>query len=132
MARTWPGGDASTRIANQSVSWANSDLAATEKLIDLGSPDAVSRQPSPGLLVIVRNPSTETDLAGEVRVRYDDGGTTRYATLGTFTATRANGDGQAFLIDGGLLAAGGQVSLKNAAQVGGSGAFSARVVVYAF
>lgn len=132
MAREWRGGDASSLVTSRTVAWANNDVASTEKTVDLGSPDAVSRQPFPGLLVIVRNPSTETDLSGEIRVKYDDGGTTRYAKLSTFTAVRANADGEAFLIDGGILAAGGQISLKNVTQVGAAGNFSARVSVYAF
>lgn len=131
MARSWQGGDASQKIADQSLAWANSAPANTERSVDLGSPDDVARQPNGGLLVIVRNPSAVTDLTGELRVQYDDGGTTRYAKLTTFTVARSNADGEAFLIDAGLLTR-AQVVLENVTLLGGSDGFSARVVVYAF
>lgn len=131
MAIKWPGGDASRIVADTALSWANSALVNTERTVDLGSPEDVSRQPNAGLLVIVRNPSLVTDLAGEIRVQYIDSGTTRWAKLTSFTAVRNNADGEAFLIDAGLLTR-TQVVLENATVLGGSDGFSARVVVRAF
>ena len=131
MAIKWPGGDASRIVADTALSWANSALVNTERSVDLGSPEDVSRQPNAGLLVIVRNPSLVTDLAGEIRVQYIDNGTTRWAKLTSFTAVRNNADGEAFLIDAGLLTR-TQVVLENATVLGGSDGFSARVVVRAF
>lgn len=122
----------SRKIADAQVTWANSSAAGTERLVDFGSPAAFHRPPGAALLVVVRNPSSVTDLTGEVQVEYTDGGTVRYAKLTTFTAARANAGGEAFLIEGGLLAEGGQLSLKNATVLGGADTFSARVVVYAY
>lgn len=131
MAIKWPGGDASKLVADRSLQWANNDPANTEKTFDLGSPDDVARQPNAGLLVIVRNPSAVTELAGEIRVQYVDGGATRFAKLTSFSAVRSNADGEAFLIDGGLLVR-TQIALKNSTLLGVADAFAARVVVYAF
>jgi len=131
MAREWHGGDACKKIADTSLTWANSSAANTERFVDLGSPESLERQPNSGLLVIVRNPSSVTELAGELRYEFDDAGTTRYATLTTFAASRANSDGQVFLVDAGLLLR-GRVVLKNSTALGGSDTFPARVVVYAF
>lgn len=131
MARSWTGGDAASLITTRSVSWANSASQNTEVTVDLGSPDSLARSASPGLLVVVRNPSTVTELACEVRFQVDDNGTTRYPKLTSFSAIRANADGEAFLVDGGLLVR-GQISLKNSTALGGSDGFSARVIVYGF
>lgn len=130
MARQWFGGDVSTKLADTTVTWANNDPQSTEKLVDLGSPDTPPRSSNPALLVIVRNPSAVTTLAGEVRVKYSDGGTTRYAKFATFVANTSDADGEAFLIDGGLIANGGQLSLKNSTALGAADTFAARVVVY--
>jgi len=131
MAREWRGGDACKRIISTSLTWANSAAANTERYVDLGSPDDLERQPNSGLLVVVRNPSAVTDLAGEVRFEDDDNGTLRYPTFTTFTASRANSDGQVFLVDAGLLLR-GRVVLENATILGGADGFSAHVAVYAF
>ena len=80
----------------------------------------------------MRNPSAVTQLTGEVRLKVDDSGTTRYPKLTPFTVAAGNGDGESFVIDGGLLAGGGQISLKNATALGGADTFRASVWIYAF
>ena len=126
---------ASASVASTTAVWANSAAVNTETYTALTQPS-----PNPGrlLLVIVRNPSTVTALTGKVRVRYQDpvGGTTRYADysspagVSTFTVGVNNGDGQAFLVDGGLLTT-GQVMLSNNTVLGGSDGFTASVQVHA-
>ena len=108
-----------------SLDWANSAAANTEKFVDLGSPNDVARQSNGGLLVIVRNPSTITELAGESargvhRQRHD-----AVRQLTTLTAIRANADGEAFLVDAGLLTR-ARIVLKNSTLLGGADAFSAQ------
>lgn len=119
-----------TLLNDTTVTWANSAAALTEKVVDLDI-SAVAISPNGGLLVIVRNPSTETALAGELRNTYVDGSTTRYSKLSAFVVASSNADGESFLFDSGLLAA-QRVSLKNSTGLDGSGGFTARVQAWAF
>lgn len=131
----------SQQIFNGTAVWANSAAVNTEVLKDL---DISGINPGRLLMVIIRNPSTVTDLLCLVKWEWVDsvGSTTRWAALSTpsgpsyFTTLKqgssgADADGQAFLIDGGLLAAGGKLSLKNVTALGGSDGFTASVQVHA-
>lgn len=119
-------------LTNTTVRWANSAAANTEVVVDLGVPGSVPRPAGAALLVIVRNPSSVTALAGESRVAFDDGGSEQQAKLASFTVARANGGGEGFLVDGGLLGRGGKIALRNSTVLGGSDGFTARVSVWSF
>jgi hypothetical protein len=120
------------KILDTTYAWANSAAANTTvtNSVTFGSDrvHAVGRR----LLVIVRNPSSQTSLAGDVQVQYVDNVTTRYAYLYDFVAavTATNGDGEAWLFEGGIMGAGIRIALANQTALNGSGAFSARVVAY--
>jgi hypothetical protein len=119
-------------ILNTTVTWANSAASGTTQTasVTFGSDRVFA--PSRALCVIVRNPSSQTALNGVAQVQYTDNVTTRYAALAPFTvdATAVNGDGQAYLVDGGIMGQGIRISLSNATALNSSGTFSARVVVY--
>jgi len=123
-------------IQDATVSWSNSAAANSENTVDLDLSSA-ALSPNGGLIVIVRNPSTETALAGELRVAYSDGATTRYAKLAPFTVSTNNAvggtsaDGEAFAFDGALLAT-QRISLKNSTALDSSGGFTARVQAWVF
>lgn len=120
------------KIGDGTLTWANSSPLNTERTIDLTGPKNFARSVSAGLLVVVRNPSAITALAGESRVQYLDGATTRYAKLSAWTVARGNADGEAFLVDGGVLGDGCRIALQNTTVLGGADTFTVRVVVYAF
>lgn len=119
-------------LANAEADWANRDAAGTGRSVVLPAPRVVRREVGGGLLVVVRNPSAVTALLGVVRDAYDDGGTQRWATRTTFDVARDNGDGEAFLIDGGVLGAGTQIVLRNVTELGDADAFRARIAVQVF
>lgn len=116
------------KLADGTLTWANSAAVNTEKTLVVDPPSKQGMEAT--LLIIVRNPSTVTALNGQAQVTYDDGGTTRYAKLATFTAAAGNGDGEAFIVDGGMLADGARISVKNATVLGGADGFSASVEVW--
>lgn len=131
----------SQQIFNGTAVWSNSISANVEVLKDL---DISGINPGRLLVVIVRNPSTISDVLCQVKWEWVDsvGSTTRWAALSTPTgpsyftvlkqgSTGADADGQAYLVDGGLLAAGGKLSLKNVTALGGSDGFTASVQVHA-
>jgi hypothetical protein len=119
-------------ILNTTVTWANSAASGTAQTasVTFGSDRVFAT--GRALCVIIRNPSTQTALNGVAQVQYTDNVTTRYAALAPFTVDVAatNGDGQAYLIDGGIMGQGIRISLSNVTTLNSSGTFSARIVVY--
>ena len=131
--------DLEKELVNGTVAWANNAAAGSE---GTGGPlalEVTGANPGHMLVVFVRNPSTETALTGQVKLAWTPSGLgEQMADLSlpggrsTFTVLADNDPGgQAWLIDGGILAAGGQLSLKNNTLVGASGAFTAHVQVHA-
>lgn len=124
------------QIMNTTLTWANSAAANTVQTASVTfSSDrvyAVARS----LLVIVRNPSTQTALNGVVQVQYTSG-STRYSKLSgsEFTVVQNNGslvdgDGEAFLIDGGIMGQGIRIWLSNVTALSSSGTFGAFLTAY--
>lgn len=120
------------KILDTTVTWANSAAANTVQTASVTFSSDRVYAPSRALCVIVRNPSSQTALNGITQVQYTDNVTTRYAALALFTVgvTATNGDGEAFLMDGGIMGQGIRIALSNATTLNSSGTFSARVVVY--
>jgi hypothetical protein len=118
-----------------SATWASSIGSGIEVTVDLDNMPANMRV-GRLLLVLVRNPSTITALTGQIQVEWNDG-SLRFADVSgpggpsTFTVNANNGGGQAFFVDGGLLAAGGRLSMRNNTALGGGQGFAASVQVYA-
>jgi hypothetical protein len=129
-------GPTMVEVAGTTAVWANSAVVSTEKITTL----SLASSPNPGrlLAVFVRNPSSVTSLVGKIQHTWTDpnGSTTRYADLSnpagisTFTIGAANGDGQVFFVDGGVLTS-ARLSLKNTNALGGSDGFTASVRVFA-
>lgn len=118
------------KVIDTTVAWANSATANTQKTVDLPAFGGDTDVRNDLLLVIVRNPSSVTAVAGTANAKYldpADSSTTRYAKVTSFTAAAANGDGEAFLIQGATLGQGGRLILQNATVLGGSDGFTASV-----
>jgi hypothetical protein len=118
------------KIYDQNYVWASSAAAGT--VVSNGFAFGQDRiyAVSRFLLLVIRNPSTQTALTASIQTQYIDGGNTRYAPLSSFFVSLNNGDGESYLISGGLMAQGIRLSLSNNTVLNSSGGFNARVVVY--
>jgi hypothetical protein len=122
-------------ILDTTVSWSNSAASGTAVTATLtfGSDRvfAVSRR----LLIYVRNPSTQTALNAALQVQATDNVTARwglYADFGPVASNNgalSNGDGEWFIVEGGLVGEAVRVWFSNINALNSSGAFSARVIV---
>lgn len=115
-----------TLIYNSKVSWVNSSPSNTTKIIDIGLPEVLKTT----YLVIITNPSAETDLSVSVRNEFTDSDSAvRYAELVDITVLKNYPDGLSFLIDGAIFADGLRLVLSNDTVVGPAGAFSSYVQI---
>jgi hypothetical protein len=124
--------DAAQVGAEAEPAWANSAGVLTEvdTAIDL---TGVAISPHGGIYIIVKNPSTETALAGELLIEWKEGATARFGKLAAFTIAQNNGaGGEVFIFDGALSPGKLRLALKNSSALGGGGAFKAHVQIWAF
>ena len=123
-------GGTPTLISNETVAWANSASVNTLKTIDIDIPDVLSEDNK--YIVYVTNPSTETALDVTVSNQILDGATPRYPVLpgGTFTVAASSPNGAGSEVTGLFVGLSGRLVLDNTTQIGGAGAFTARVQVW--
>ncbi|MBI4499407.1 MAG: hypothetical protein HY689_16085 [Chloroflexi bacterium] len=89
-----------TLLYKGSVSWANADPAGTAKTVDLTLP-AGAHQPQGLYVVMVTNPSTESDVTVVVRNQFTDpSSTVRRPELTRFGVAKNQSDGRAFVVQG--------------------------------
>lgn len=124
------------KILDTTLTWANSAASGTVNTASVAFGSDRVFVTGRSLLVVVRNPGAVV-LNGVIQTQYVDNVTTRYAklvgsdfTISASNGSLTNGDGESYLVDGGIMAAGIRIWLANATAVGGAGTFAARVVVY--
>jgi hypothetical protein len=122
-------------ILDTTVSWANSAASGTAVTATLTFGNDRVYATGRRLLIYVRNPSTQTALNAALQVQATDNVTARwglYADFGPVASNNgalSNGDGEWFIVEGGLVGEAVRVWFSNINALNSSGAFSARVIV---